>query len=57
MYILTNYRLILTKDRLDLPSERADPNVTALAKTSSNSKLQARLLVGDGAKNNNPATV
>jgi hypothetical protein len=32
MYILTDYRLILTKDRLDLSSERADPSETALAR-------------------------
>jgi hypothetical protein len=42
MYILTDYRLILTKDtkdRPDLSSERADPSGTALARASSNSKL------------------
>jgi hypothetical protein len=39
---MTDYRLILTKDRPDLSSERADPSVTALARTSSNSKLQTR---------------
>jgi hypothetical protein len=33
MYITTDYRLILTKDRPDLSSERADPSVTALART------------------------
>jgi hypothetical protein len=36
MYILTDYRLILTKntkDRPDLFSERADPSGTALAAT------------------------
>jgi hypothetical protein len=32
MYIMTDYRLILTKDRPDLLSERADPSVTALAR-------------------------
>jgi hypothetical protein len=31
MYILTDYRLILTKDRPNLSSERAGPRVTALA--------------------------
>jgi hypothetical protein len=40
MYILTDYRLIL-----DLSSEKADPSGTALAWTSSNSKLQNRPLV------------
>jgi hypothetical protein len=49
MYILTDYRLILTKDRTDLSSERADPRETALARTSSNSKLQTRPLVREGA--------
>jgi dipeptidyl aminopeptidase/acylaminoacyl peptidase len=39
MYIRTDYRLILTKDRPDLSSERADPSGTVLARTSSNSKL------------------
>jgi hypothetical protein len=46
---MTDYRLILTKERPDLSSERADPNVTALARTSSNSKLQTRPLVREGA--------
>jgi hypothetical protein len=52
MYILTDYRLVLTKDtkdRTDLPSERADPSGTALARTSCNSKLQTRPLVREGA--------
>jgi hypothetical protein len=42
MYILTDYRLILTKgtkDKPDLSSEKADTSGTALARTSSNSKL------------------
>jgi hypothetical protein len=34
MYILTDYRLILTKDRSDLSSERADPSGTVLAWTA-----------------------
>jgi hypothetical protein len=52
MYILTDYRLILTedtKDRRDLSSERADPSGTAVVRTSSNSKLQTRPLVREGA--------
>jgi hypothetical protein len=49
MYILTDFRLILTKDTPDLSSERADPSTTALARTSSNSKLQTRPLVREGA--------
>jgi hypothetical protein len=49
MYIITGYRLILTKDRPDLSSERTDPSVTVLARTSSNSKLQTRPLVREGA--------
>jgi hypothetical protein len=48
-YILTNYKLILTKDRLDLFSERADPRRAALARTSSNSKLQTCPHVREGA--------
>jgi hypothetical protein len=51
MYIMTDYRLIqkTEKDRPDLSSERADPSVTALARTSSNSKLQTHPLVREGA--------
>jgi hypothetical protein len=49
MYIRNDYRLILTKDRPDLSSERADPSVTALARTTSNSKLQTRPFVREGA--------
>jgi hypothetical protein len=52
MYILTDYRLIMTtdtKDRSDLSSERADPSGTALARTSSDSKLQTRPLVREDA--------
>jgi hypothetical protein len=49
MYIMSDYRLILTKDRPDLSSERADPNVTALARPSNNNKLQTRPLVREGA--------
>jgi hypothetical protein len=52
MYILTDYRLLLTKDtkhRLDLSSERADPSGTALARTSSNNTLQTRPLIREGA--------
>jgi hypothetical protein len=46
---MTDYRLILTKDRPDLSSERADPSLAALVRTSSNSKLQTRRLVREGA--------
>jgi hypothetical protein len=49
MNIMTDYRQILTKDKPDLSSDRADPSVTALAKTSSNSKLQTLRLVREGA--------
>jgi hypothetical protein len=52
MYILTDYRLILTKDTKDRPhlsSERGDPSGTGLARTSSNSKLQIRPLAREGA--------
>jgi hypothetical protein len=54
MYILTDYRLILTKDTKDRPnlsSERADTSGIALARTSSNNKLQTHPLVReDGTK-------
>jgi hypothetical protein len=49
MHIMTDYRLMLTKDRPDLSSERADPSATALARTSSNSKLQTRPLLREAA--------
>jgi hypothetical protein len=49
MYILTDYRLILKKDRPDLSLLRVDPSGTALARSSSNSKLQIRPLVREGA--------
>jgi hypothetical protein len=48
-YILTDYRLILRKDRSVLSSERADLSGTALSRTSSDSKLQTRPLVREGA--------
>jgi hypothetical protein len=60
MYILNDYRLILTKDTKDKPdlsSEKADTSGTALAKTSSNSKLQTRPLVREGATKQQTATV
>jgi hypothetical protein len=49
MYIMTDYRQILTKDRPALSSERVDQSGTALARPSSNSKLQTRPLVREGA--------
>jgi hypothetical protein len=49
MYILTDNRLILTKDRPDISSEREDYSGTALARPSSNSVLQTRPLVREGA--------
>jgi hypothetical protein len=60
MYILTDDRLILTKDakeKPDLSLERADPTGTSLARTSSNSKLQTRPLVRVGATKYQTATV
>jgi hypothetical protein len=47
MYVMTHYRLILTKDcqKTDLTSRQ----VTALARTSSYSKLLTRPLVREGA--------
>jgi hypothetical protein len=49
MHILTDNKLIPTKDRPYLSSERADPIGTALARASNNSKLQTRSLVREGA--------
>jgi hypothetical protein len=49
MYIMTVTEKRLIKDRPDLSSERADLSVTALARTSSNSKLKTRPLVREGA--------
>jgi hypothetical protein len=49
MYILTDYRFIMIKDRPDLSSERADPSETAFSRTGSNSKLQTCPLVREGA--------
>jgi hypothetical protein len=60
MYILTDYRLILSKDikdRPDLSSERADTSGTALARTSSNSKIQTRPLVRKDATKYQTVTV
>jgi hypothetical protein len=48
MYILIDYRLILTKDRPNLSWEWAGPSGTVLARTSSNSKLQTHPLVREG---------
>jgi hypothetical protein len=45
----TDYRLILTGYRPDLSSEKVDPSETALARTSSNIKLQTCPLVREGA--------
>jgi hypothetical protein len=47
MYIMIDSKD--TKDRPYLSSERADSSDTALAKTSSNSKLQTRHLVRQDA--------
>jgi hypothetical protein len=49
VYILAGYRLSLTKDRPGCSSERADQSGTALARTSSNSKLQTHPLVREVA--------
>jgi hypothetical protein len=48
-YVHTDYRLILTKDRPDLSSERADLSGTALVRINNNSKLQTRPLIREGA--------
>jgi hypothetical protein len=49
MYILTDYGLIMTKDRPDVSSERADLSGTALVRIGINSKLQTRPIVREGA--------
>jgi hypothetical protein len=52
MYILTDYRLILIKKQKTDPTSRQRghiPSGTALARTSSNSKLQTRPLVRECA--------
>jgi hypothetical protein len=52
IYVHTDCRLILTKDTKDTPdllSEGADTSGTALARASSNSKLQTRPLVREDA--------
>jgi hypothetical protein len=54
---MTDCRLILTKDRPDLSSERADPSVTALARPSSYSKLQTRPLVREDSTTKQTVTV
>jgi hypothetical protein len=51
MYILPDYRLILTKDSPDLSSERADLSGTALVRASNNSKLQIHPLIREGTTN------
>jgi hypothetical protein len=48
-FITEEMTIKLTKDRPYLSSERADLIGTALARTSSNSKLQARPLIREGA--------
>jgi hypothetical protein len=54
MYILTDYSLILTKDRPYLSSARADPSETVLSRPSSNSKLQTPSSRQRGRYKNNP---
>jgi hypothetical protein len=55
MYILTDHRLILTKDKPDLSSERADPSDTALA-TAATVNYRP-VLSSERALQNNLATV
>jgi hypothetical protein len=55
MYILTDYRLILTKDRPDLSSERVDPSGTALAKPAATVNYRLVLSSERALQNNKPA--
>jgi hypothetical protein len=54
MYILTDYRLILTKDRPDLSSERADPSRTALARPAATVNYRPVLSSEMAVQNNKP---
>jgi hypothetical protein len=54
---MTDYRLILTKDRPDLSSERADPSVTALAIPVATINYRPVLSSERALQNNKPATV
>jgi hypothetical protein len=53
MYILTDYRLIRTKDRPDLSSERADPSGTALARPAATVNYRPVLSSERALQNNN----
>jgi hypothetical protein len=57
MYVLTDYRLILTKDKSDLSSERADPSGTALAKPVATGNYRPVLSSERALQNNKSATV
>jgi hypothetical protein len=57
MYVLTDYRLILTKERPDLSSERADPSVTVLAKPAAIVNYRPVLSSERALQNNKPVTV
>jgi hypothetical protein len=57
MYILTDYRLILTKDikdKPDLSSERADPSGTALARSAAIVNYRPVLSSEMALQNNKP---
>jgi hypothetical protein len=57
MYILTDYRLILTKDRPGLSSGRANPSGTALASPAATVNYRPVLSSEWALQNNKPATV
>jgi hypothetical protein len=57
LYILTDNRLILTNDRSDLLSEKADPSGTALARTAATVNCRPALSLERALLNNKPATV
>jgi hypothetical protein len=54
MYILTDYILILTKDKPDLSSERAEPSGTALARPAATVNYRPVLSSRRALQNNKP---
>jgi hypothetical protein len=57
MYILTDYRLILTKDRPVLSSERVDPSWTALARPTTTVNYRPVVSSERALQINKPVTV
>jgi hypothetical protein len=57
MYIITDYRLILTKNRPDLSSEWAEPSVTALARPAATVNYRPVISSERALQNNKLANV